>query len=134
MILVDTSILIDYLKGLDNTHTRAFDGIIEKKIPFGINDFIYQEVLQGSRTVQEFRKLKEYLETLPFYGLRHGKESYERAAYLNFACRESGITIRSSIDLLIAQTAIENDIFLFHHDGDFTNMATVIKELKIYKA
>ncbi len=133
MILVDTSVLIDYLKGFDGGHTRTLDLIIEKELPFGINYYIYQELLQGSRTIQEFQKLKEYLETLTFYGLRYGKESYEHAAYLNFVCRKSGITIRSTIDLLIAQTSIENDLLLLHHDSDFTNMATVIKELKIYE-
>jgi predicted nucleic acid-binding protein len=134
MILVDTSVLIDYLKGIDNKSARALDEILENGMPYGINDFIYQEILQGSRTVKEFQKLKEYLETITFYSLNCGKESFEKAAYLNFICKRAGVTIRSTIDLLIAETAIENDLFLLHNDKDFNNMSKIIPELKIYES
>ena len=50
MILVDTSVLIDYLKGTENPPARAFHSILEKKIPYGIHDVIYLEVLQGSKS------------------------------------------------------------------------------------
>jgi predicted nucleic acid-binding protein len=133
MILVDTSVLIDYLKGTENQAAAAFDKILEDGMAYGINEFIYLEVLQGAGTAKEYRKLQEYLETIAFYSLGRGKESYERAAHLNFACRRSGVTIRSTIDLLIAQTAIENNLYLLHNDNDFTNMAKAIKELKIFK-
>ena len=133
MILVDTSVLIDYLKGAENQAVAAFDNILKQGMPYGINEFIYLEILQGARTAKEYRKLQEYFETLHFYHLNHGKESYEQAAHLNFACRRSGVTVRSTIDLLVAQTAIENNLFLLHNDSDFTNMAQAIKELKIFK-
>jgi predicted nucleic acid-binding protein len=133
MILVDTSVLIDYLKGKENGAVATFEKILEKHLPYGINELIYLEVLQGSRTQDEFNKLQEYLETIPFYCLTSGKESYERTARLNFNCRRDGVTVRSTIDLLIAQTAIENDLFLLHNDSDFTNMAKTIKELKLYE-
>jgi hypothetical protein len=133
MILVDTSVLIDYFKGADNSPVKAFDEILMNGIPYGINDFIYQELLQGSRTVKEFQKQKEYLETIPFYYLHYGKESYEKAAYLNFRCRRAGVTIRSTIDLLIAEIAIENNLYILHNDKDFEKMGKNISELKIYE-
>lgn len=133
MILVDTSVLIDYFKGVENLATKALDTILERRIPYGISDFIYQELLQGSRTEAEFEQQKEYLETLQFYQLHPGRYSYEKATYLNFLCRKAGITIRSTIDLIIAETAIENNLFLLHNDRDFDNMARVINELKIYE-
>jgi len=133
MILVDTSVLIDYFKGTNNSSVKIFDHILDKGIPYGINDFIYQEVLQGSRSKEEFQQLKDYLETIPFYYLQYGKESFEKAAYMNYLCRKSGVTIRSTIDLLIAETAIENDLFLLHNDKDFINMVEIISELKIYQ-
>jgi predicted nucleic acid-binding protein len=132
MILVDTSVLIDYFKGADNGPARAFDEILGNRMPYGINEFIYQELLQGSKTMEEFKTQKEYLETIPFYYLRYGKESFERAACLNYRCRRAGVTIRSTIDLLIAEIAIENDLFVLHNDSDFANMGKKIKELKIY--
>jgi len=94
---------------------------------------IWKMELQGSKTPEEFNKLQEYLETIPFYYLLAGKESYEKAARLNFIFWRSGVTMRSTVNLLIAQTAIENDLFLFHNDSDFTKMAKAIKELKIDK-
>ncbi len=132
MILVDTSVLIDYLKGIDNPATRSLDHILEMGIPFGINEFIFQEILQGAKTTHEFQKLKDYLETLTFYSLRSGKESYERSALMYFNCRRKGITIRSTIDLLIAQTAIENELYLLHNDNDFTNMGKAVSDLQFY--
>ena len=133
MILVDTSVLVDYLKGLNNISTQALDYVIDSGTPYGINDFIYQELLQGSRTYEEFQKLKEYLETIPFYYLHLGKESFEKAALLNFSCRRAGITIRSTVDLLIAENAIENNLLLLHNDKDFINLAEIVPELKLYE-
>lgn len=132
MILIDTSVLVDYFKGIESRPAKLFDELIENGIPYGINNFVYQELLQGSRTIDEFNKLKEYLETIPFYDLQYGKESYEKAAFLNFQCRRNGITIRSTIDLLIAEIAIENNLLLLHNDEDFDNIRKVIKELRIY--
>jgi predicted nucleic acid-binding protein len=133
MVLVDTSVLIGYLKGIDKEPIRKLDEIIESKIPFGINNYIYQEILQGSRDKDEFEELKEYLGSLRFYELRYGKESYEKAASIYFQCRKAGLTIRSTIDLLIAETAIENELFLLEDDNDYKAISKVIKDLKLYK-
>ena len=48
MILVDTSVLIDFFKGTKNMESRKFEVVLQKKIPFGISSFIFQEVLQGA--------------------------------------------------------------------------------------
>ena len=82
MILVDTSVLIDYLKGKENNSTEKFQEILDISIPFGINGLIFQEVLQGARDLEEYNTLKEYLETLDFYELTEGRLSYEKAAYI----------------------------------------------------
>lgn len=52
---------------------------------------------------------------------------------MNVICRNKGVTVRSTVDLLIAQTAIENDIMLLTYNSDFLNMAKVIPELKIFE-
>jgi hypothetical protein len=133
MILLDTSVLINYFRNTNDESVLLLDEIIDRNIPYGICDFVYQELLQGTKSEKEFNILKEYLESLPFYYLNHGKESYEKAALISFTCRKYGITVRSTIDLLIAQIAIENNLFLLHSDKDFDFIATVIKELKIYR-
>ena len=132
MILVDTSVLIGYFKKMEAGPYEKMDYIIDADIPYGICNYIYQELLQGSRNEQEYRLLTEYLDTLPFYDLRYGRQSFEYAASMYMKCRKKGITIRSTLDLIIAEIAIENNLFLLHDDMDFTNIAKVDKNLKIY--
>jgi Predicted nucleic acid-binding protein, contains PIN domain len=131
MILVDTSVLIDYLRGKENEFTQRFQFVLDSGTPYGINSFIYQELLQGVRTENEFTLLKQYLDTQRFYRLRDERESFAQAARIYFDCRRKGIVVASTIDCLIAQTAIDNDLFLLHNDSDFERIAEVAK-LKFY--
>lgn len=132
MVLIDTSVIINYLKNVDDQYTNTLTFLINNKYPIGINNYIYQEILQGAKSEKEYEILKQYLNQFHFYQLS-GKSSYEAAAMMNVQCRNSGITIRSTIDLLIAQTAIENDILLLTYDSDFYNMAKVIPQLRIFE-
>jgi len=132
MILVDTSILIGYFKGVKNPIYEKMNYITEHEIPYGICNYVYQELLQGAANKQEYELLKNYLTTLPFYNLQYEKESFENAAHMYINCRKKGITVRSTIDLLIAEIAIENNLYLFHNDNDYTNIAKICKNLKIY--
>ncbi|MDA8422533.1 MAG: PIN domain nuclease [Nitrospiraceae bacterium] len=131
MVLVDTSVLIDYLRGADNAAVERFQRLMDSNLPFGISPLIYFEVLQGARTEKDFTTVKSYLETHRFFSLQDEKESYAAAARIYFECRRKGITINSTVDCLIAQTAIENDLALLHHDADFDRMRKVAP-LKIY--
>jgi len=131
MILVDTSVMINYLKDIDNRNTKRFMDVLDRELPFCINNFIYQELLQGCRTDKDFRLLKKYLEGQKFYDFKNDRESYADAAMIYFNLRKKGITIRSTIDCLIAQIAMENDLYLLHDDIDFTRMSEVIP-LKIW--
>ena len=132
MVLIDTSVIINYLKNVDDQYTNTLTFLIDNKYPIGIHNYIYQEILQGAKSEKEYEILKQYLNQFHFYQLS-GKSSYEAAAMMNVQCRNSGITIRSTIDLLIAQTAIENDILLLTYDSDFYNMAKVIPQLRIFE-
>lgn len=122
MILVDTSVLINYFRYQDNKSTELFHDILEKEIPFGINVYIYQELLQGCKTGKDFKLLKRYLDGQKFYSFKEGKESYAKAAEMYFKLREKGVTVRSTIDCLIAWMAMENNIYLLHNDADFTRI------------
>jgi predicted nucleic acid-binding protein len=131
MVLVDTSVLIDYLRGRESGATRRFQDLLDRHIPYGINSFIYLEVLQGVRTVNDFAQVKTYLDTQRFFRLLDEKESYAAAASIYFKCRKNGITINSTVDCLIAQTAIENNLLLLHNDADFVKMRKVV-DLKFF--
>ena len=132
MILIDTSVLINYFKGINNPKTKKFEEILETETPFGINNFIYQEVLQGASDEKEYNLLNEYLGSQKFYELLYGTQSYENAAKIYHLCRKKGITPRSTIDLLIVETAIENNLFLLHDDKDYSEIASVVEGLKEY--
>jgi predicted nucleic acid-binding protein len=132
MILVDTSVLIHFFKGTSGEGAKRFGLVLQREIPFGINSLIFQEVLQGAGSEKEYLILKKYLETQRFYHLKDPVDSFARAAKIYLDCRKKGITIRSTIDCLIAQTALENDLILLHEDSDFDLMAKIIP-LKIYK-
>jgi len=131
MILIDSSILIGYFKGLKGEPYDKLDSLIDQNIPIGICNQVYQEVLQGAKNEKEFDLLKDYLNSMDIYDLRYGKKSYENAAWLYFKCRKAGITPRSTTDLIIAQTAIDNNLLLFHNDKDFVQISQVIPELKL---
>lgn len=126
MILVDTSVLIDLFKGDENEAVVSLRDIIRQQRPFGITSVIYQEVLQGAKTKKEFISLKEYLSTQRFFHPKDPLASYAEAANIFFSCRRKGVTIRSTIDCLIAQIAIEHELLLLHNDKDFTAMASVV--------
>ena len=131
MYLVDTSVWIDYLRDRQNSATKILSTILDKKIPFGITSFIYQEILQGAPSHDAFEELKSYFSTQKFFHPKHENETFQSAAYLYFLCRRKGITIRSSIDCLIAQIAIEHKLVLLHHDQDYEKISKVIPELEL---
>jgi len=131
MILVDTSVLIDFFSNRPTLSTQKFEDIILKDIPFGITSFIIQELLQGTKTVSEFNKLKLYLENQKIFLPLGELESFINAAKIYFDLRKKGLTVRSSTDCLIAQISIEHDLYLLHNDKDFLTIAKVAP-LKFY--
>lgn len=124
MYLVDTSVLIDFLKGKETKQSKKLEKIIVNHIPFGISIFTYQELLQGAKNEKEYEKLRRYLITQKIYYPTH--ETFDASAYLFFSCRKKGITLRGTIDTLIATTAIENGLILLCNDKDFEHMTKVV--------
>jgi len=125
VILVDTSVLIDFLKDQDNPAVQKLVQVIDREIPFGISPHIFLEVLQGAATERDFKLLEEYLGSQTFYDLKDGRESSARAARLSIELRRKGKAVASSIDLLVAQTAIDNDLYLLHNDSDYERIKQV---------
>ena len=132
MILVDTSVLIDYLKGTDNEKSHLLDDVIKRNIPFGISAFTYQELLQGARDEAEFKRLADSFSTQKIYFLPEQVEVFERAARIFFGLRRKGKTVRSTLDVLIALTAIHHKLYLLHNDRDFDVIAEEVAELEIF--
>jgi len=131
MYLVDTSVWLDFFQNQPTQAVELFEEILAENLPFGITGVIYQEVLQGADSPRDFSKLQDYLATQKFYHPLDPILSYEQAANLYFNCRRQGITIRGTIDCLIAQIAIEHNLRILHSDRDFIQIATVHKKLKL---
>ncbi|MDR0805063.1 MAG: PIN domain-containing protein [Oscillospiraceae bacterium] len=131
MILVDTSVIIDTLKKVQNPKQELFEQIRFDKIDYGISIYTYHEVLQGARTGKEFSELVSFLDAIPVYFLKEDKYTYANSANLYFSLRRNGITIRNTVDVMIAPTAINNNFPLLHNDRDFDLIATIFPILKI---
>ncbi len=119
MILVDSSVLIDFLKGRITAETSFLLNVVKSNIPFSIASICIQEILQGSKTDKEFKLLQDYLLSQSIVEPTSYMETYVAAAKLYLRCRKKGRTIYSSTDCFIAQIAIQYDLTLLHHDRDF---------------
>ena len=132
MILVDTSVWIDYFNGVDNQYTDALDLALEEGT-VAIGDLIFLEILQGFKNDKDYNRAKVTLESLDQYemfGHRMALKSAENYRTL----RKKGITIRKTIDVIIATFCIENQIPLLFSDRDFIlftenlGLCAVVKE------
>lgn len=128
MILVESSVLLPFLTGGSSAEVTFFEWLLREDEPWCTTSFAVQEILQGARDEREWRRLHKYLVGLPLASLR--PDSHVAAARIYFDCRRRGLTIRGSIDCLIAQTALEHDLALLHDDRDFDAIARV-RPLKV---
>ena len=130
--LVDTSVWIDFFSQRTTLAVDRLYQLLDTPDDYGITEFIYQEILQGALYEQDFQALGDYLVSQVFFHPKYAVETYRQAAYLYFSCLRKGITIRSTIDCLIAQIAIEHDLVLLHSDKDFIRIAECVPALKLH--
>jgi predicted nucleic acid-binding protein len=133
MILVDTTVLIDIVKGVQNDKTNLFREVLKNNLVYGISEYTYLEMLQGVKSDNEYSQLSEYLLDMNIYFLPKSLATYEKASSIYRDLRRHGITPRSTIDILIALTAIVYDLSLLHNDRDFDEMSAKVPELIIYQ-
>lgn len=130
MILVDTSVWIDFFKGTETLYRTVLHRLIEEN-EVCLADIILAEILQGIKSDKDFKIAKTHLLEFPIYSLKN-VDSYVQAAQIHRTCRKEGLTIRKLVDCLIAQAAIENDLVLFHNDRDFDVISQVVEGLQIF--
>lgn len=118
MILVDTSVWIDFLKGTNSPERHLLHKLIEEEEDISITDIILTEVLQGIKEDRDFKMVKDYLLEFPVYKAK-GIETYLMAAEIYRNCRKKGKTVRKTVDCIIAAICIENNLILLHKDSDF---------------
>lgn len=130
MYLVDTSVWIDYIQGRDTRSVNFLDELLKNPLAVGITDLIYMEILQGAKDQKIFDRLRRYFSGQQFYRFIDPEPSHACAAQIYFDCRRQGVTVRSTLDCLIAQCAIEHELILLHHDRDFKQMAKIVPALR----
>ena len=121
MILVDSSVWIDYFRGAANLQTEVLDSLLGRQ-PLAIGDLILTEVLQGFDDERDFNTARKMLTALTVVELG-GEEIVIQAAKNFRALRRLGVTVRKTIDAVIATRCIESGYELLHNDRDFDPFA-----------
>jgi predicted nucleic acid-binding protein len=132
MVLVDTSVWVEYLRGDATPHVRTLRELLAGDEIVGVAPIILQEILQGADSEERFEKWRKYFTGLCCYVPADPVESHVEGARLYQSCRRAGKTPRSSNDCLIARIAIEHSLILLHDDRDFEAIAKIIPELRVY--
>lgn len=117
MILVDTSVWIDFFNGVPSREVQALDAALDKQ-QIVIGDLILIELLQGFRHTRDFNKAKNLLDCLEYRDMSNKNLAYQSAQNYR-TLRQKGVTIRKTIDVMIATFCIENHFELLHSDRDF---------------
>ena len=117
MILIDSSVWIDYFNGVDNAHTQMVSAIVGK-VEIVVIDLVLTEVLQGFRLAKDFNATLQVLDSFHFE--TGGDKNTAIQAARNFMyLRSRGFTIRKTVDSLIATKCIISGFTLLHNDRDF---------------
>ncbi len=117
MILVDSSVWIDYFRGTATSQTEKLDALLGRE-PLLIGDLILTEVLQGFTADKDFKQALTFMEAFEVVELG-GKDIAIKAAKNFRALRALGVTVRKTIDTVIATRCIESGYTLLHADRDF---------------
>ena len=117
MLVVDTSVWVDYFNGVENPQTDFLNTVLDKT-PVLIGDLILAEVLQGFRHDPDFEKVRRAMGKYMQANMVVPVLAVQSARNYRFL-RKKGVTVRKTIDSLIATFCIENDHELLHNDSDF---------------
>ncbi|MHB8507263.1 MAG: type II toxin-antitoxin system VapC family toxin [Candidatus Dormibacteria bacterium] len=130
MIAVDTSVWIAVLNQQDTPGARRCVELIEQGAPIGLTDIILTEILQGLRTDREATLVERHLRQFPILRL-DGLEDFALAASLYRQARRAGLTIRKTLDCLIAAPCVRTSSPILHADSDFDLLASCT-ELQVF--
>lgn len=131
MLLVDSSVWIDWLRGADTDAVR-FVQAREAHEELALTQMIYLEVLQGVSSDAQYAVCQRVLGAQTMLQPLDAIETFEAAAKLYRRARQRGLTIRKSTDCLVAAIALEQGVMLVHNDRDFLALAQVETTLVVY--
>lgn len=117
MLVVDSTVWVDYFNGLSTAQTDYLDIVLDQDLIL-VGDLILAEVLQGFRTDADFEQARRALGKFQQVNMVNPALAVFSARNYR-ALRRKGVTVRKTIDSLIATWCIENDVPLLHNDTDF---------------
>jgi len=120
MIFVDSSVWIDYFNGRLTRQTELLDEFLGNEL-IVIGDIVLTEILQGFQDDRDFDRARKLLDSFVFRPML-GRECAIKSAENYRILRKNGITVRKTIDVMIATFCIENHLPLLHSDRDFRAM------------
>jgi predicted nucleic acid-binding protein len=132
VIVVDTSVWVDLLRGNEAPGAERAATLIEDGAPVALTDVVLAEVLQGLASERDARRVERYLRAFPILRL-DGLDDFVLAAELYRRARRAGVTIRKTLDCLIAAPCVRTGAPLLHADADFDRLASCT-ELRIFPA
>jgi predicted nucleic acid-binding protein len=122
MILVDSSVWIDYFNGQQTWQTNLLDNLLSD-VPVIIGDLILAEILQGFRSDNDYESAKSYLRALPFHQMG-GYQVAVQSAQNYRILRKKGVTVRKTIDVIIGTYCLLEGLPLLHDDRNFDPMVS----------
>ncbi len=131
MLLIDSSVWIDWMRGSDTDAVR-FLHARESREELALTQMIYLEVLQGVSSQRQFATAQKVLGAQTMLLPLDALETFVTAAQIYRQARTHGLTIRKSTDCLIAAIALEQGALLVHNDRDFLALAQAVPQLKVY--
>ena len=133
MLLVDSSVWIDWLRGTATGAVR-FVQASEAFEEIALTQMVYLEVLQGVSSDRQYSECQRVLGSQTMLQPLNALETFEAAAQLYRKARKKGLTVRKSTDCLIAAIALEQGAMLVHNDRDFLALAQAEPMLVVYPA
>jgi predicted nucleic acid-binding protein len=122
MILVDSSVWIDYFNGKRSWQTDLLDHMLSN-VPIIMGDLILTEVLQGFKSDKDYETAKNYLNEIPFRQMGGYNVAIQSAQNYR-QLRKARVTVRKTIDIIIATFCIVEGLTLLHDDRDFNPIAS----------
>ena len=124
IVAVDTTVWIDFFAAKGTIFDRHLTRLIEDDAPIVLVDVIYCEVLQGIRDDDAFQRTRRALLAYPILRAR-GLDTFEAAANLYRTARRRGLTVRRTVDCVIAAVCLEAGAEIYHNDRDYDALARV---------
>jgi predicted nucleic acid-binding protein len=130
VIVVDTSVWIDVLNDRGSPQALSCIELVRGGAPVALTDIVFTEILQGLRSEPEAGLVERHLRAFPILHL-DGLDDFALAADLYRRARRAGVTIRRTLDCLIAAPCVRTGAPILHADADFDRLATCTP-LRVY--